>query len=170
MLLPSSVLAQVNINTPSSVQNFTSLGDIIQRVFNITVGVSGVIFVGLLLFGGVLYLTSLGNEDGVTRARKTMINGLIGLAIVVSAWAIGNFVLQLLGIRVSLTGAGISTQSSSVGTSSSGTSAPTGTFTTNQSSGTFGGSNQTSLSIPEGQGQVSSDGSGTDTLRDPDSN
>lgn len=163
---PASALAQVNVNTPESVRNFTSLGDLIQRVFNITVGVSGVIFVGLLLLGGVLYLTSLGNEDGVTKARKTMINAAIGLVIVVSSWAIGNFVLQLLGIRVLLNG--VSSVQTPVGTVQSGTSPQTQTPISSVGSGNTQPSNQgttssQSTSLPKSSGGAENNPAGSNS-------
>lgn len=86
-------------NTPRGIPpQFTTIANIIESAFNITIVVSGVIFVLLLLLGGVQYLTSLGNEDAVTKSRKLMINGAIGLVIVLVAFALGNYVLNLLGI------------------------------------------------------------------------
>ena len=168
LLLPATALAQVNVDTPSSVRNFTSLGDLIQRVFNITVGVSGVIFVGLLLLGGVLYLTSLGNEDGVTKARKTMINAAIGLVIVVSSWAIGNFVLQLLGIRVLLNG--VSSVQTPVGTVQSSTPAQTSNPSTTNAqtdsstpSTTFGGAGSATTTTDTTKSSTPSSSQGTQT-------
>lgn len=105
--LPTTALAQFNIQTPDSVKNVSDIGDLIGRIFNITVGISGVLFVGLLLLGGVLYLTSLGNEEGVTKARKTMLNAGVGLIIVLSAWGVGNYILRLFGVQISLTGSAL---------------------------------------------------------------
>lgn len=102
--LPQIAAAQLSINTPSSVSRFSSLSEIIPRMFNIAVGVSGIIFVVLLLLGGVQYLVSFGQEEAVTKARKLMLNAFIGLVIVITSWGIGNYVLQLLGVRVTLTG------------------------------------------------------------------
>lgn len=79
-------------------EQFATFARIISSAFNITIAVSGVIFVFLLLLGGVQYLTSLGNDDSAVKARKVMINAAIGLVIVLTAFAIGNYVLSLLGI------------------------------------------------------------------------
>lgn len=108
---PAIANAQVKLTTPSSVRNFSDVGGIITKFFNITIGVSAIIFVALLLFGGVQYLLSLGVEDAVTKARKLMLNALIGLVIVVTSWGIGNYVLRLLGIQVNLTGGVLDTGS-----------------------------------------------------------
>lgn len=115
LFLPAVAAAQFKISTPSSVTNFQSLAVIIPRFFNIAIGVSGVLFVGLLLLGGVQYLVSLGEEGAVTKARKLMLNAGIGLVIVITSWALGNYVLQLLGITVNLTAGTPSGAQTSVG-------------------------------------------------------
>lgn len=127
-LIPASALAQVSIKTPDSVKNFSSLAVIIPRIFDIAVGIAGILFVVLLLLGGVQYLVSLGEEEAVTKARKLMINASIGLVIVLSAWGVGNYVLQILGIRISLTGGTAPGAQTSVGggrSASAGTSPAT---------------------------------------------
>jgi len=52
----------------------------------------------LLLVGGIQYLTAAGNEESVGNARKLLINSIVGLIIVLSAWALGNWILQRVGI------------------------------------------------------------------------
>jgi hypothetical protein len=116
LIIPASAVAQViGIQTPDSVKNVSSLAELIPRLFNIGIGVAGILFVVLLLLGGVQYLVSLGDEDAVTKARKLMLNAGIGLIIVVSSWGVGNYVLKLLGISVSLTGGTIQSSQTSVG-------------------------------------------------------
>ncbi len=100
--LPTTAAAQLNLTTPSSVSKIGTLAELFPRIFNIAIGISGVLFVGLLLYGGVQYLTSVGDDAIVTKARKTMLNAGVGLAIVVTSWAIGNYVLRLLGVQVNL--------------------------------------------------------------------
>ena len=41
-------------------------------------------------------MTAGGNEDKVAEARKTIFAGIIGLAIILSAWAIARFVITQL--------------------------------------------------------------------------
>ena len=78
-------------------QRFGTFESIIKSTFNITILVSGIVFVFLMLLGGVQYLTSLGDDDGTTKARKIILNGAIGLVIVLTSFAVGTYVLQLLG-------------------------------------------------------------------------
>ena len=100
-LLPATALAQIvdsgNALPAGVSQRFGTFEKIIRSTFNITILVSGIVFVFLMLLGGVQYLTSLGEEDATIKARKIILNGAIGLVIVLTAFAIGTYVLQLLG-------------------------------------------------------------------------
>lgn len=84
--------------------SFGNMADIIRNGFNIVIGVAGVLFVLLFLVGGVMYLTAAGNDDQSKKAKQLLFDAVIGLVIVVVAWAVGNWVLQLLGITVKVTG------------------------------------------------------------------
>jgi len=77
---------------------FSNLSTVIGTVFNIVIAAAGAIFVILLLVGGIQYLTAAGNEESVGNARKLLINSIVGLIIVLSAWALGNWILQRVGI------------------------------------------------------------------------
>ncbi len=98
-LLPASALAQINAGAITGIPTgFRDFDTIIKTAFNITILVSGILFVALLLYGGVLYLTSVGDDDLTGKARRIMINAAVGLVIVLSAFAIGTYVLSLLGL------------------------------------------------------------------------
>jgi hypothetical protein len=74
-------------------------GDVRQtaaRLINVALGFLGIIAVIIVLIGGFKYMLSGGNEEKTSEARKLMISGLIGLAIILSAWAITTFVLSRL--------------------------------------------------------------------------
>lgn len=74
--------------------NFTDLALVIGRIFTVTITAAGGIFVIMLLFGGVNYLTGAGNEESTKKAKGRMIDATIGIVITLSAWAIGTFVLN----------------------------------------------------------------------------
>jgi len=70
---------------------------IIANIINITLGFLGLIAIGLVLYAGFLWMTSNGEDDKVSRAKQILKNGLIGLVIILSAWAIVTFVISKLG-------------------------------------------------------------------------
>jgi len=101
LLAPSAALAASgSVRTPDKLRGtgFTDLSDAIAKIFNISITVAGVIFVLLFLFGGIQYLAAAGNEENTNKAKRLLIDAVVGLVIVVVSWAVGTYVLQLLGI------------------------------------------------------------------------
>jgi hypothetical protein len=98
---PSLVLAQTQV-IPDSLPNGsaslpTSPATIVTFIFRTVIELAGGIFLVLLLFGGVTYMTSAGNEEGTEKGKKIMLNAFIGLIIILAAYAVGTFVLKALG-------------------------------------------------------------------------
>lgn len=74
-------------------------GDIRQtaaRIINVSLSFLGIIAVCIVLLGGFKYMIAGGNEDKTSEARKLIVSGIIGLAIILSAWAITSFVISNL--------------------------------------------------------------------------
>lgn len=69
---------------------------IVGRIINIVLGFLGIISLGLIIYAGFLWMTSNGDEEKVSKARKTLINAAIGLAIILASWGIATFVLNQL--------------------------------------------------------------------------
>ncbi len=72
--------------------------DTISRIINVALGLLGIVAVVIILAGGFKWMTAGGNEEKVTEARKLIFSGIIGLAIILSAYAIARFVLEQLYI------------------------------------------------------------------------
>ncbi|MBU2542299.1 pilin [Patescibacteria group bacterium] len=70
--------------------------DTIAKIINVGLGMLGVVAVVIMLWGGFRWMTAGGNDEKVGEARKIIFAGIIGLAIVLSAWAIARFVLEQL--------------------------------------------------------------------------
>lgn len=73
-----------------------TIGDTIAGVINIALGFLGVIAIGLIIYGGFLWMTSRGNSERIQRAKLLITSAVIGLAIVLSAYAITQFILSSL--------------------------------------------------------------------------
>ena len=69
---------------------------LIAIIIRTALSLLGVIFLALLVYGGYLWMTDKGNEDQVKRARNLISAAVIGLIIVLSAYAISIFVLDQL--------------------------------------------------------------------------
>ncbi len=71
--------------------------DIVGTIINAFLGLLGTIFVVLMIYAGYLWMTAAGNEEEVTKAKKILGGAIVGLAIVLTAWAITRFVITGLG-------------------------------------------------------------------------
>ncbi|MBI4138521.1 hypothetical protein HY479_00015 [Candidatus Uhrbacteria bacterium] len=103
--LPSIALAQGELNVNDlgvgAVQSSIKLGsgdvrETAARIINVALGFLGIIAVIIVLMGGFKYMISGGNEEKVAEAKKLIVSGIIGLAIILSAWAITSFVISRL--------------------------------------------------------------------------
>jgi tetrahydromethanopterin S-methyltransferase subunit B len=60
----------------------------------------GVLFLILAIYGGYAWMTARGNEEAVEKAKDTLTNAIIGLVIVLAAYAISYFVLSQISSKV----------------------------------------------------------------------
>jgi len=83
-------------------QTTVSLTTIIGNIIKVVVSLLGLIAVVLIIIGGFQWMTSGGEEEKITKAKQLMINGIIGLVIIVLAYAIATFIIDKL-VTVSTT-------------------------------------------------------------------
>ncbi len=85
--------SQVGTQDPNFIQ--TKAGQIIGTVLSFV----GVLFLILMIFAGIMWMTAQGNDQQVSKAKDLLINSIIGLIIIFAAYAItsfvGNFVQDL---------------------------------------------------------------------------
>lgn len=68
----------------------------IANIIRTALGLLGIVALVIVLWGGVMWMTAGGDENKVATAKKILINGVIGLAIIMSSWAITSFVISRL--------------------------------------------------------------------------
>jgi hypothetical protein len=56
-------------------------------------GLLGIVAVVIILLGGFKWMTAGGSEEKVNEAKKLIISGIIGLVIIMMAYAIASFVV-----------------------------------------------------------------------------
>lgn len=86
---------------PSDVSAESGLGDsnlqvTIARIIRVAMSLLGIVAVVIVLIGGFTWMTAGGNDEKVGEAKKWIFAGVIGLAIILSAYAIANFVINQL--------------------------------------------------------------------------
>lgn len=80
-------------NLPKEEDGDPTLMGTVQQILNVIVGVVGVVAVAVIIIGGIFFVTSQGDASKVTRARNTILYGVVGLIVSLLAFAIVNFVL-----------------------------------------------------------------------------
>jgi TRAP-type C4-dicarboxylate transport system permease small subunit len=66
---------------------------IVADTIRIFLGFLGIIFVVLLIIAGFKYMTAGGNEENVNESLKQIKHAIIGLIIILAAYAIATFVV-----------------------------------------------------------------------------
>ncbi|MEK7644381.1 MAG: hypothetical protein AAB390_03715 [Patescibacteria group bacterium] len=86
--------AQGNLDaiTAKSGAQTGELSTLIGNIINVVLSLVGIIFLILMVYAGVLWMTSRGEEEQIGRAHKIIYSSLIGLVITVAAYAITVFV------------------------------------------------------------------------------
>ncbi len=73
-----------------------TLGSVVAVIIKGFLGVLGIIFVILMIVAGFNWMTAAGEEEKINKAKDTLRAAIIGLIIVVSAYAITYFVFENL--------------------------------------------------------------------------
>ena len=74
----------------------TDLMGQIQLILNAVYVVVGIVAVVMIILGGISYATSQGDAAKVKKGKDTILYGIIGLVVVLLAFAITSFVLSQL--------------------------------------------------------------------------
>ncbi len=64
------------------------LGTVVGTGIQVALSLVGMIFLVLMVYAGFLWMTARGDEEQVKKARNIIVGTLIGLVIVISAYAI----------------------------------------------------------------------------------
>lgn len=89
-----------NFNTDRKIRDYIAI--LIKGALSLL----GAIFIVLIVLAGFKWMTSAGNSSKIDEAKSTIVNSVIGLAVVLAAYAIVTFVLGALQDSVSNGGGG----------------------------------------------------------------
>lgn len=106
-LLPAVALAQNNpfnaaqnlandVANNAGITSNRTLPQIIGQIINIILGFLGIVLLLIILYSGFLWMTAGGDSKKVAEAQARIGNAVVGLIIIVAAFAISNFVLGSL--------------------------------------------------------------------------
>lgn len=99
-LIPAALFASTatdNICSGASISSNCNGNDLTAQVGNITstlLTVAGAVAVIIIIIGGIAYITSSGDSSRIKLAKDTVLYAVIGLVVVIIAYAIVNFVIK----------------------------------------------------------------------------
>ena len=67
---------------------------VVARIINVALGILGTIAVVLIVYAGFLWMTAGGNDEQAGKAKSIIFASIIGLVIILSAYAISTFVVK----------------------------------------------------------------------------
>ncbi len=82
----------------------SSMEQIIGTFIGTLIGLLGIVFVVLLVYGGFIWMTAQGSEEKIKKAKSIISSAVIGLVVVTMAYAIASFVVG--GLNTALQGPG----------------------------------------------------------------
>ena len=110
LALPAAALAAIgdpNIVPPDTLGKVTDIVAIIRAIVQFILVVAFVLAFIMLLIGGIRWITAGGGEKGVAGGRNMITAALIGLVIVLVAYAIILLVETFFGVKIISTGVSI---------------------------------------------------------------
>jgi len=78
------------------VETEKSIPQVVGGVVKWILGIIGVILVVLIVYGGVMYATSAGNEERVKKARNVLTYSIVGVTVIALAFLITDYVVSAL--------------------------------------------------------------------------
>jgi heme/copper-type cytochrome/quinol oxidase subunit 2 len=98
LLMPLVVGAQFELPNPdnSGVADDETATDFIFRIIQILLAVAGLVAVIFLVVGGFRYITAGGNEEAAETAKKSIVNSIIGIVIIILAFVIVRVIANAL--------------------------------------------------------------------------
>lgn len=111
-LLPTQCFAQdesYGLNTTAEnvgafkAQVKTYQNDFLQtktgQIIGVVLSFVGALFLILMIYAGILWMTAMGNEQSVTKAKDLLISAIIGIIIVFAAYVLTTFLGDQLLIK-----------------------------------------------------------------------
>ncbi len=93
----------VNPVLDPSVQNLSGtqfFSNLARSGISIVFAVGATFFIFYFLYGGVLWISSEGDQSKLQRAKSTLLNAMVGLLILTGTWAIAKFIETTFGVSI----------------------------------------------------------------------
>ncbi len=81
---------------------FENLGVLMTSIINLALAAGGLVFFLMLIWGGIRYMLSRGDDKQITEARQTLTNAVIGLLIIIASFGIIKLIELATGANISI--------------------------------------------------------------------
>ncbi len=98
----SSALRVVNETAEDTYNTGTNLNLALSDIIFAILSLIGIVFVIFIVYAGYLWMTASGNEQKVDKSKEILRQSIIGLVVVVGAYAIAYFVINIFGFGVNI--------------------------------------------------------------------
>lgn len=103
--LNNTITGPADIMLANSGLSSFSLGTVIAFVIQAALSLLGIIFLVIIVFAGYRWMTAAGNEEAIKKSQEAIKRAIIGLIIVLMAYAITYFVFKQLPFNGGTSGA-----------------------------------------------------------------
>jgi len=89
-------------NGKNLANTYTSAAPLVSSILKNSLIIAGIIFLFLLVFGGIMFISSAGSSDQkkTGQAQSAITSAVIGLAVVFSAYFIIQIIQVLTGVQI----------------------------------------------------------------------
>ncbi len=94
----TSDVAKDSIAGSGGLNTTNSVPQIVGNVIKVILGISGTVALIFIVWGGIQWMISKGEESKIASARKLMVSGMVGIAIIAAAYAITDFVIKQITV------------------------------------------------------------------------
>ena len=74
----------------------TSVYSTISTIISVVLSMAGLVFLAIMFYAGLRWMTARGNEEFVTKAKDAMFAAILGFILVILSYAISAFVFSRL--------------------------------------------------------------------------
>lgn len=86
--------------TGSGYDTSKNLDSVFGNIIALILSVLGIVFIIFIIYAGYLWMTASGNEEKTSKSKQIIKQSIIGLIVVVGAYAIAYFLLRIFSPQV----------------------------------------------------------------------
>ena len=95
--LSETLLDQTTSSAGLKTGTVGEFGALAGSISNVFLSILGVVFLGLMVYGGYLWMNARGNDDQVSQGKKILVSAIIGLFLIYVSSFIVNAVFEIGG-------------------------------------------------------------------------